>query len=202
MKIWSYVAIALVILVLLMGGTYNSLVNQDENISAKMAVVQTQEQRRYDLIPNLIRTVEASANYERGVLTEVTQARARMGELLKIDPSELSHSVQLQKQFLEAQQQMSGALSRLMVTVEAYPDIKATESFLTLQAQLEGTENRIATARRDVQEATKTYNRTRRSLPLGPIVSSLGGFKERFYFQASEGAQAPPKVEFNLQSSK
>lgn len=202
MKIWWFVVGAFVAAALMLNGTYNDLVRHDENVGAKMGAVQAQEQRRFDLIPNLVHTVEASANYERGVLTEVTQARAHMGDLLKANPSEIAHNPELQKQFFEAQQQMSGALSRFMVTVEAYPALKATEGFLTLQAQLEGTENRIATARRDVQEATSLYNSTRRSFPFGTLASVLGGFKEISYFQSVKGSENPPVVQFNLQTSK
>lgn len=183
-------------------GTYNDLVGKDEAVGVTMGTVRTQEQRRYDLIPNLVRTVEARAGFERGTLTELTAARSRVGQMLQIDAAELARDPDLQRQFLEAQQQMSGALSRLLVTVEAYPDLRANEGFQTLQTQLEGTENRIQVARGDVQTAVGAYNRTQRSFPFGMIASMFGGFERRDYFEATAGSENAPTVEFNSDATK
>jgi len=194
--LWGILAL---IVISIMGtmGAYNGLVTSQEQISANYGVVRVQEQRRYDLIPNLVSIVQGAAQYERGVLTEVTEARSRVGRLLELSGDDLANNPDLARQFLEAQQTMGSALSRLLVTVEAYPDLSATEGFQTLQVQLEGTENRISVARRDVQLSVQTYNRSRRMIPFGLIASLLGGFEAQTYFEATPESAEAPQIEFS-----
>jgi LemA protein len=199
MKIFGFIIAGLAAL-LVFGSlmAYQGLVSTDENVSAKAGVVRTTEQRRYDLIPNIVATVTAEANFERSTIVQVTEARARVGQMLQVDAAEFAQNPELQQQFLEAQQAMTGALSRLLVTVEAYPNLKSNEGFRNLQVQLEGTENRIQVARRDVQEATNEYNRTRRSL-FGLLINAVTGgmFPARDYFEATEGSDVAPRVDFD-----
>lgn len=193
--VWGFIALVVFFLLGTMF-SYNGLVSAEEQISTNYGVVRVQEQRRYDLIPNLVTIVEGAASYERGVLMEVTEARSRIGQLLGTSPQAMLENPELAQQFLEAQQAMGGALSRLLVTVEAYPELRATDNFRDLQVQLEGTENRISVARRDVQLAVQRYNRNRRSLPFGRLAASLGGFEEQSYFEGTPEASEAPTIEF------
>lgn len=171
---------------------YNTMVKQDENVKSRWAQVENAYQRRADLIPNLVNTVMGVANFEKETLTQVVEARAKATSVV-VDPNNLSpESV---AQYQEAQGELTSSLSRLLVTVEAYPDLKASQSFLELQAQLEGTENRISVERRAFNEATQEYNSTVRSFP-NNIMAGIFGFKEKGYFTADAGANKAPEVQF------
>ncbi|MBK9212181.1 MAG: LemA family protein [Saprospiraceae bacterium] len=171
---------------------YNTMVSKDETVKKYWNNVETQYQRRYELIPNLINTVKGVANFERGVLEAVTQARSSVGSM-KIDPNNLTPE-NIQK-FEAAQSQMSSALSRLLVVSEQYPQLRATESFRDLQAQLEGTENRIGKARDDFNGAIQEYNTYIRKFP-NNITAGLFGFAQKEGFKSEKGAEKAPKVQF------
>jgi LemA protein len=175
-------------------GAYNNLVTLDEEVNKGWSLVENQYQRRIDLIPNLVNTVKGYANFEKEVLTGVTEARAKASSI-QATP-ELMNNPQAFQKFQQAQGELGSALSRLLVTVERYPELKANENFLQLQAQLEGTENRISVERKKFNEAVQIYNTTIKKFPTS-IFASLYGFKDKQYFQAIAGAEAPPKVEFN-----
>lgn len=172
--------------------TYNGLVGKEETVQEKWAQVQTQYQRRADLIPNLVNTVKGAADFEKETLTQVIQARANATSM-NIDPSKLTPE-NIQK-FQAAQDQLSGALSRLLVTVEQYPQLKANQNFLELQAQLEGTENRITVARNDFNGVVKEYNQSVRVFPAS-LFAGMFGFAPKGYFEASASAQNAPTVTF------
>ncbi|HWZ34806.1 MAG TPA: LemA family protein [Mucilaginibacter sp.] len=172
--------------------SYNSMVQMDENVKAKWGVVQTQYQRRADLIPNLVEAVKGAANFEKSTLTDVINARAKATSI-QVDPSKLTpESI---KAYQAAQGQLSSALGRLMVVSENYPDLKTNQNFLGLQAQLEGTENRITVARNDFNDAVQQYNTKIRSFPAN-ITAKMFSFAEKGYFQSEAGADKAPKVKF------
>ena len=177
-------------------GTYNSLVNRSQAVDAQWAQVQNVYQRRADLIPNLVNTVAGAANFEKTTLTEITEARASVGKVslspntAPTDPAQLA-------QFEQAQGQLSSALSRLLVVVERYPDLKANANFQMLQAQLEGTENRIAVERGRFNDVARDYNSAIKRVPAVFFAAALG-FKEKAYFQAAPGADKPPPVQFDF----
>ncbi|WP_420317365.1 LemA family protein [Ekhidna sp.] len=173
-------------------GKYNSMVTMDEEVNTEWANVETQYQRRYDLIPNLVNTVKGFAEQEKEVLTQVTEARAKASSI-QIDPSNLNQEA-LQN-FANAQGQLNSALSRLLVTVERYPDLKSNQNFLELQAQLEGTENRISVARTRYNEKTKAYNTYIRKFP-NTVLAGMFGFERKPLYEATEGAETAPTVEF------
>lgn len=172
---------------------YNNLVTLNEEVNQSWSQVENQYQRRADLIPNLVNTVKGYANFERGVLTDVTEARASVSQF-KVTPEVLNDPQAFQK-FEQLQGSLSNALSRLLVTVENYPELKANENFLQLQAQLEGTENRISVERRKFNETVQKYNTTIKRFPAA-FFASIFGFKEKSYFKAAPGTETPPKVEF------
>lgn len=192
MKIALRLGLLALIPFLLSSCGYNSMVTMDEAISAQWANVETAYQRRADLIPNLVSTVKGYADFEQETLTQVVEARAKATSM-NVDASKLDASTL--QQFQANQQQLSGALSRLMVVVEKYPDLKANQNFLELQSQLEGTENRISTERRRFNEAVQTYNAYIRSFPKN-LIANMFGFERRAYFEAEAGTEAAPKVEF------
>jgi len=171
---------------------YNTMVSKDENVKAKWAQVENAYQRRADLIPNLVATVKGAAQHEQGTLTAVVEARAKATSVT-VDPSNLSEEAIAEYQ--KTQDALSQSIGRLLVSVEAYPDLKANSNFQELQAQLEGTENRISVERRAFNEAVQDYNTTVRSFP-NNIMASLFGFKAKGTFQAQEGADKAPTVEF------
>jgi LemA protein len=173
---------------------YNTMVKKDESCSKAWANVESAYQRRMDLIPNLVKTVQGAADYEKGTLTEVIEARAKATSV-QVDPSNLTE--ESIAQFQAAQDQLSSALSRLMVVVERYPELKANENFLELQAQLEGTENRIAVERGKFNETVNDYNSYIRRFP-NNIVAGMFNFDKKGYFKATEGADKAPDVEFNF----
>jgi len=173
-------------------GSYNGLVQQDETVKNAWNRVQSDYQRRADLIPNLVNTVKGEASFERGTLTDVINARASATQM-KVDPNDLTpEKVQ---QFQAAQGQLSQALGRLLVVTENYPNLRANDAFRGLQAQLEGTENRIKTARNDFNDAVLTYNTKVRSFPTN-IFAGMMGFKQRPGFAAEAGAERAPEVKF------
>lgn len=171
---------------------YNGLVSMDEGVQTKWADVETQYQRRADLIPNLVNTVKGYAAHESETLQAVVEARAKATSV-NIDPTNMS--AEQIANFQKAQDGVSSALGRLFVTVEKYPDLKANENFKELQAQLEGTENRISVARRDYNEAARKYNTTLRSFPKN-ILAGMFGFEKKSYFEAQEGSEQAPTVQF------
>ena len=172
--------------------SYNSMVQMDENVKAKWGAVQAQYQRRSDLIPNLVNTVKGAANFEKSTLTDVINARAKATSV-QVDPAKLTpESI---KAFQAAQGQLSSALGRLMVVTENYPNLKTNENFLGLQAQLEGTENRIKVARNDFNGAVADYNVKVRSFPMN-ILSGMFGFKPKEGFTADPGSDKVPQVKF------
>lgn len=171
---------------------YNGLVSMDEGVQTKWADVETQYQRRADLIPNLVNTVKGYAAHESETLQAVVEARAKATSM-NIDPSNMS--AEQIANFQKAQDGVSSALSRLLVTVEKYPDLKANENFKELQVQLEGTENRISVARRDYNESARKYNTTLRSFPKN-ILAGMFGFEKKAHFEAQEGSEQAPTVQF------
>jgi len=173
-------------------GRYNNMVALQENISKEWAQVESQYQRRADLIPNLVNTVKGYANFDQETLTILIEARASATQV-KIDPSNITPE-QLQ-QFQQAQGGLSSALSRLLVVAENYPDLKANQNFLDLQAQLEGTENRIAVARNRFNEVVQPYNQYIRVFP-NNMLAGMYGFTPRGYFEAAQGAENAPTVQF------
>lgn len=173
-------------------GAYNNMVTEDENVQTAWAQVENVYQRRADLIPNLVATVKGYAEHESSTLENVVAARAKATQMT-IDPENLS--AEAIAKFNEAQGELSTALGRLLLIQENYPDLKANQQFSELQAQLEGTENRIATERMKFNEAAKTYNTLIRKFP-DNIIASVFGFEKKGYFEAQAGAETAPKVEF------
>ncbi len=175
-------------------GTYNKMVFLDEGVKEKWSQVENVYQRRYDLIPNLVNTVKGYATHEQETFKAVTEARAKAGGTFNISEQVLNDPAMFQK-FQQAQSSLGGALQRLMVVMEKYPDLKANQNFLSLQDQLEGTENRIAVERKRFNEAARYYNTFIKMFPK-VILANMFGFDEKQYFKSTEGAQEAPKVEF------
>jgi LemA protein len=182
----------ILILVFWTFGSYNGLVDKQEAVEKDWGNVQNQYQRRADLIPNLVNTVKGYAEFERETLKEVIEARSKATSVT-VDPTNLTP--EKLAEFQQAQNGLSSALGRLLVVVEKYPDLKANENFLQLQAQLEGTENRITVARNRFNESANTYNASIRKFP-AVIIAGMMGFERKGYFEASSQAQNAPKVEF------
>jgi len=185
-----------IILVAVTGGGDNRLVRLNQAVNSQWAQVQNVYQRRADLIPNLVATVSGAANFEKSTLTEVTAARASVGQV-KIDPNAAPSDPAKLAEFDRAQSQLSSALSRLLVVSERYPELKATQNFQTLQAQLEGTENRISVERGRFNEAVQAYNTATKSFP-AVLYAGMFGFHEKPYFTAAPGAESAPKVQFDF----
>jgi len=192
--------VILVIVVVIVGisfaGTYNKLVTFGQEVDKQWAQVENQYQRRYDLVPNLVATVQGAAQFEKSTLEAVTQARASVGRA-QITPGTAPTDPAQLAQYEQAQAALGGALQRLLVVVEKYPELKANANFRDLQAQLEGTENRIAVARMDYNKAAQDYNTARLRFPTNLIAGMLG-FKEKAYFKATSGAERAPAVQFNF----
>lgn len=196
----------LIVLVILIGlgvvaalaaaGAYNGLVNKQQAVDAQWAQVQNVYQRRADLIPNLVNTVSGAANFEKSTITEVTEARASVGRV-NIDASKAPTDAAQLAEFDRAQGQLSSALSRLLVVSERYPDLKATANFQSLQAQIEGSENRISVERGRFNEVAQVYNSAIKRVP-AVFFAGIFGFKERAYFTATPAAQTPPEVKFDF----
>ncbi len=181
---------------LYLSGAYNGLVNRSQAVDAQWAQVQNVYQRRADLVPNLVATVSGAANFEKSTLTEITEARASVGKVQLPSNSAPTDPAQL-VEFDKAQGQLTSALSRLLVVVERYPDLKATANFQTLQSQLEGSENRIAVERGRFNEVALDYNSAIKRVPAVFFAAALG-FKEKAYFTAVTGADKAPQVQFDF----
>jgi LemA protein len=181
--------------VLFLTGQYNGLVNRAQAVDAQWAQVQNVYQRRADLIPNLVATVSGAANFEKSTLTEITEARASVGKV-QLNPSGTPNAAQL-AQFEQAQGALSSALSRLLVVAENYPSLKATANFQELQAQLEGTENRISVERGRFNELARDYNSAIKRVPAA-LFAGMMGFHEKPYFAAKAGSDTPPPVSFDF----
>ncbi|MEZ5071875.1 MAG: LemA family protein [Bacteroidales bacterium] len=191
-RTWIIVAVILLLAVLWGVRTYNSFIPLEEGVTGQWANVENVYQRRADLIPNLVSTVKGYADFEQETLTAVIEARAKATSVT-IDPSNLDP--QAIENFQQAQDGLSSALSRLLVTIERYPDLKANQNFLELQSQLEGTENRIAVERRKFNEVTQSFNTKIRRFPAN-LIASMGGFEKKGYFEAAAGSETAPVVEF------
>lgn len=174
-------------------GIYNNLITLEEGVNQSWAQVENQYQRRADLVPNLVNTVRGVADFERETYTAVTEARAKVNQI-NVTPQMLEDPNAFQ-QFQSAQGELGNALSRLLVTVENYPQLKANENFMQLQAQLEGTENRIAVERMKFNQTVQNYNTTIRRFPAN-FIAGITGFNQKQYFQATEGAETVPEVQF------
>ena len=181
------------------GCGYNKLVTLEEGVNSAWSQVENQYQRRADLIPNLVSTVQGSADFEKSTLTEVTDARSRVGQI-KLSADDLSDPEKFQA-FQKAQDQLSSALSRLLVVSENYPQLRSNENFLQLQSQLEGTENRISVERRRFNETVQNYNTEIRSFPT-MIVAKIFGFKDKEYFKSVAGSEKAPDVNFDFNKKK
>lgn len=194
--ILSVLGVLLLAILLFIGrgiGIYNQLVSGDEGVTSAWSQVENVYQRRLDLIPNLVSTVKGYASHESETLQAVVEARSKVSQM-NIN-ADVVNNPQAMNQFQQMQDGLSGVLSRLMVVVERYPDLKANQNFLALQSQLEGTENRIAVERRRFNEAARAFNTFRRQFP-NVFIANLGGFREKAYFQSTQGADQAPKVEF------
>jgi len=194
-KSWIVIAVIVLLIIIMytsIKGTYNKMVTMDESVSSQWAQVENVYQRRADLIPNLVATVKGYADFEQKTLTDVIEARSKATSVT-IDPTNLNEASM--QQFQAAQDGLSSALSRLMVVVERYPDLKANLGFLDLQTQLERTENRITVERMNFNTKAQEYNSFIRSFPKN-IYASLFGFEKKAYFKAQEGAEKAPEVKF------
>lgn len=195
---------ALILALVIVGGYFvgvrNNLVGLEESVDSQWAQVRSQYQRRFDLIPNLVRTVQGAANFERSTLEAVVNARARVGQVtapagpgganITDDPNAMA-------QFAAAQQNLTGALSRLLVVVERYPELKANQNFLELQSQLEGTENRIAVERQRYNDRAREFNTAIRRFPAN-LVAGMSGFEKKAYFEGTPGNEQAPNVNFDF----
>src|SRR6266852_5345317 len=191
---------AVVLFAIVAGGvvasTYNNLNQLDQGVQEKWAQVQNVYQRRADLIPNLVNTVKGAANFEQQTLTAVTEARAKVGQVTSGALQNIANDPQAFQRFEQAQAGLSSALSRLMVVAERYPELKATQNFRDLQAQLEGTENRISVERMRFNEASQAFNTKRNTFPTVVIAGFFSQFQTKPYFQAQTGAEKAPEVKF------
>ena len=191
MKKWIWIGVVAVVAIFFYV-TYNGFVNKEEGVNAAWSNVETQYQRRSDLIPNLVNTVKGYAAHESQTLGEVTEARAKA---MSINLSARELTPERLAQFQQAQAEVRTALGRLIAVAESYPDLKANQNFIELQSQLEGTENRIAVARKDFNDAARKYNVAVRRFPSN-LVAALFGFDQKPYFEAAEGTETAPQVEF------
>ncbi len=179
-------------------GIYNGIITRNQAVDKQWSQVENVYQRRYDLIPNLVNTVQGAANFEKSTLTEITNARATVGQV-KLSPQDLSDPEKF-KQYERAQGAMSSALSRLLVVAERYPDLKATQNFRDLQVQLEGTENRISVERGRFNDSVQEYNAYILQLP-NSLVANFSGFRQRPYFTSVAGANQAPAVKFDFNNT-
>ncbi|MBA4408569.1 MAG: LemA family protein [Bacteroidota bacterium] len=194
-KTWIILAVIAVVIFMVVSwffGTYNKMVSMDEGVKAQWSQVENVYQRRADLIPNLVSTVKGYADFEQETLTQVVEARAKATSV-NINPEKLdAESLQ---NFQQAQSGLSSALGRLMVVVEKYPELKANQGFLDLQAQLEGSENRITVERMKFNESAQSYNTLIRGIP-NSMIAGIGGFEKKAYFEAEKGTEKAPEVKF------
>lgn len=195
MKKWITIGVIVllaIVLYRLFAGTYNNMVSKDEQVSAQWSNVENQYQRRMDLIPNIVSTVKGYADFEKSTLTAVIEARASATQI-KIDPKNLTPEAM--QQYQQAQGQLSTALGRLLAVAESYPNLKANQNFLELQAQLEGTENRIAVERNKFNDTAKDFNVYIRRFP-NNLMAGMYGFSSKTYFESDKGSEKAPKVQF------
>ncbi|MBQ5463071.1 MAG: LemA family protein [Fibrobacter sp.] len=190
------IAVILVIIVWKGVSTYNNIIALEEGVKTQWAQVENTYQRRFDLIPNLVNTVQGEANFEKSTLTEVIDMRSRMGGTVKLDESLMNDEAAL-KRFQEVQGNLSGALQRLMAVSENYPDLKSNKSFQELRVQLEGAENRIAVERKRYNETVQAFNTTIRQFPTN-LVAGFAGASPKALFSADAGASTAPKVQFDI----
>ena len=190
------IAVILVIIVWKGVSTYNNIIALEEGVKTQWAQVENTYQRRFDLIPNLVNTVQGEANFEKSTLTEVMEMRSRMGGTVKLDESLMNDEAAL-KRFQEVQGNLSGALQRLMAVSENYPDLKSNKSFQELRVQLEGAENRIAVERKRYNETVQAFNTTIRQFPTN-LVAGFAGASPKALFSADVGASTAPKVQFDI----
>ena len=194
--------IGIVIIVILIGvasvaGSYNNLVTLDQAVQSQWAQVENAYQRRADLIPNLVATVKGAANFEKSTYTAVAEARAKVGQV-SVNAGNAPNDQATFQKFASAQDGLSSALTHLLAVSEAYPQLKATQNFSDLQAQLEGTENRIAVERMRFNQAAQAFNTTRDSFPMVLVAGMFGSkFNEKAYFKSQPGAESPPQVQFS-----
>ncbi|HAK46001.1 MAG TPA: LemA family protein [Spirochaeta sp.] len=196
-KVIIPIAIVVILILIIYGsfkGTYNKMVVMDEGVKASWSQVENVYQRRFDLIPNLVETVKGYAAHESDTFTEVAEARANAGGVMKMSDELLNDPAAFER-FQQAQSTLGGALQRLLVVTENYPELKANQNFMALQDQLEGTENRIAVERKRFNEQVQSYNTYIKQFPR-MIIANMTGFDEKPYFEASQGADTAPKVEF------
>jgi LemA protein len=199
MKSKTLIGVGAVVIILLIwvASSFNSLVRLDQATQSQWAQVENTYQRRADLVPNLVATVKGAANFEQQTLTAVTEARAKVGQVTSGAVENIANDPQAFQRFEQAQGQLSSALSRLMVVMERYPELKATQGFSDLRVQLEGTENRISVERMRFNEAAQAFNYKRDSFPTVMIAGLFGErFKEKPYFKAQTGAEKAPEVKF------
>jgi LemA protein len=201
MKWGAIGCIGILVLAVVLGlpliGSYNTLVHLDQAVQAQWGQVQNVYQRRADLIPNLVETVKGAAQFEKDTFTQVAEARSQVGKVTAESMQNVVNDPQAFERFQQAQSGLSSALSRLMVVVEKYPDLKANANFRDLQAQLEGTENRISVERKRFNDAAQAFNTKRMSFPTVIIAGFFGSrFNEKAYFKAAEGAEKAPQVRF------
>ena len=198
-KVLITVIIVVAILLIIVGkgiSTYNNIIALEEGVKTQWAQVENTYQRRFDLIPNLVSTVQGEANFEKSTLTEVMEMRSRMGGTVKLDESLMNDEAAL-KRFQEMQGTLGGALQRLMAVSENYPDLKSNKSFQELRVQLEGAENRIAVERKRYNETVQAYNTTIRQFPTN-LVAGFAGASPKALFSADAGASQAPKVQFDI----
>ena len=198
-KVLITVIIVVAILLIIVGkgiGTYNNIIALEEGVKTQWAQVENTYQRRFDLIPNLVSTVQGEANFEKSTLTEVMEMRSRMGGTVKLDESLMNDEAAL-KRFQEMQGTLGGALQRLMAVSENYPDLKSNKSFQELRVQLEGAENRIAVERKRYNETVQAFNTTIRQFPTN-LVAGFAGASPKALFSADAGASQAPKVQFDI----
>ena len=193
------IIVVVAVLLIIVGkgiSTYNNIIALEEGVKTQWAQVENTYQRRFDLIPNLVSTVQGEANFEKSTLTEVMEMRSRMGGTVKLDESLMNDEAAL-KRFQEVQGNLSGALQRLMAVSENYPDLKSNKSFQELRVQLEGAENRIAVERKRYNETVKEFNTTIRQFPTN-LVAGFAGATPKALFSADAGASTAPKVQFDI----
>jgi LemA protein len=191
------VAALLMLFLLFAGcGSYNRLVRLSQGVDSQWAQVQNQYQRRADLIPNLVQTVSGAANFEKSTIENVVKARASVGQV-QLNANQAPNTAEQLRKFEQAQNELSSALSRLLVVVERYPELKANNNFRDLQAQLEGTENRVAVERMRFNDAVRSYNTAIKQFPT-VLYAGVAGFNPKPYFQSTPGSETPPKVQFDF----
>jgi len=197
----AVIGIIILVVIALFGGvgSYNHLVGLKQSVDSQWAQVENEYQRRDSLIGNLVNTVQGAADFEKSTLVAITQARASVGQI-KVDPNHATATPAQMQQFEAAQGQLGNALSRLLVVQEKYPDLKSNQNFLDLQTQLEGTENRITTARYDFNQSAQSYNTAVQTFPT-VLYAGMLGFTQRPYFQAQAGAENAPQVKFNFNNT-